>query len=261
MEHLLPQHFLTRPINVEVVGCGGTGSQIMSGLARLHFTMRELGHPFGLKVRVWDDDIVESHNVGRQLFLRPDVGRYKGDVMVHRLNLAYGLDWSARSMRFDGRAHGDNGLIVGCVDTKSSRKAILQSVQECSECYWLDMGNRSKDGQVLLGMGGRRAAAHPVRLPLPTELLPELIEGDEDLETPTCSVQASVARQGLFLNQQVATWGLEILFRLFTRGRLDWHGVFINTESASVTKIKVDTATWERFGFQPLVTDELKKAA
>lgn len=258
MEHLLPEVMLDRPINVHVIGCGGTGSQIVSGLARLHVTMRELGHPHGLQVTVWDDDSIEEHNVGRQLFFRPDVGMNKAEVMVYRLNMAYGLNWQAMGCRFAGKTSSSNEVIIGCVDTKSSRKTILSAVERSYLCYWLDLGNRSGDGQAVLGLGGSGAYRHPLRLPLPTELLPELIEGVEDTETPTCSVRASIARQGLFLNQQVATWGLEILFRLLTRGRLAWHGVFINADNASVTRLRVDPATWARFGYH---VEKMKQAA
>lgn len=249
MEHALPEAFLSKQINIHVVGCGGTGSQVVAGLARLHITMLELGHPHGLNVTVWDDDTIEEHNVGRQLFFRPDVGMNKAEVMVYRLNVAFGLAWQAIPCRFDGTRHHQIDLIIGCVDTKASRNSIQQAVQDTLNCYWLDFGNRSGDGQVILGLGGRAADKHPMRLPLPTELLPELVDGEEDVETPTCSVRASIARQGLFLNQQVATWGLDILFRLFTKGRLSWHGVFINTDNAAVTRITVDPATWKRFGY------------
>lgn len=49
----------------------------------------------GLQVTVWDDDTIEEHNAGRQLFFRPDVGMNKAEVMVYRLNMAYGLNWQA----------------------------------------------------------------------------------------------------------------------------------------------------------------------
>ena len=157
MEHLLPEVMLDRPINVHVIGCGGTGSQVVSGLARLHVTMRELGHPHGLQVTVWDDDSIEEHNVGRQLFFRPDVGMNKAEVMVYRLNMAYGLNWQANGCRFEGNSSSSSGIIIGCVDTKSSRKTILSAVERSNLCYWLDLGNRSGDGQAVLGLGGSGA--------------------------------------------------------------------------------------------------------
>lgn len=258
MDHYLPEQFLNHAIDVHVIGCGGTGSQIAAGLARLHVTMLALGHPAGLNVTVWDDDTIEPHNVGRQLFFQPDVGMNKADVMVYRLNTAFGLAWRSVAGRFDSREAVHADLIVGCVDSKSSRIEIERAIKKTDLCYWLDMGNRSGDGQALIGLGGYAANKVPMRLPLPTELLPELTSGDEDTQTPTCSVRESIARQGLFLNQQVATWGLELLFRLLTKGKLAWHGVFINTENAQVTRLKVDPAAWMRFGYQ---IESLDKAA
>lgn len=248
MNHIIDSRLLNKTIAVHVIGCGGTGTQVLSGLARLHVTLLELGHPGGLDVTVWDDDRVEAHNVGRQLFFPCDVGRFKSDVMVNRLNLAYGLQWKSRARRFDGAGYLSADLVIGCVDTKASRQLILSFVSQSRSCYWLDFGNSSGDGQVLLG---NRSRNQDSALPLPTDLFPELVDGPEDTETPTCSVRASVARQGLFLNQMVATWGLELLFRLFTTGKLDWHGVFINTSTGSATKLKVDPAAWSRLGYAP----------
>lgn len=246
MSHALNSELLQRSIQVHVVGCGGTGTQVLSGLARLHTTMLELGHPAGLAVTAWDDDRVEAHNVGRQLFFPCDVGRYKSDVMINRLNLGYGLQWVSHTGRFDCGHHRAD-LIIGCVDTKASRRCIRDFVSARNSSYWLDFGNSSGDGQVLLGYRDRNAEC---ALPLPSDLFPELTEGPEDTAVPTCSVRASISRQGLFLNQMVATWGLELLFKLFTKGKLDWHGVFINTESGSATKLKVDPVAWSRLGYR-----------
>ena len=47
-----PQH----PVTVNIIGAGGTGSQVLTGMARLDVTLRALGHP-GLFVTVYDPDI------------------------------------------------------------------------------------------------------------------------------------------------------------------------------------------------------------
>ena len=253
MTHYLDTALLDRNngIKISVIGCGGTGTQVLSGLARLHTTMIELGHPSGLSVTVMDDDRVESHNIGRQLFFPADIGRYKADVMVNRLNMAYGLNWKASAERLsDTKYMRLPDVFIGCVDSKASRRHIAAALNNgCNyphNCYWLDFGNASGDGQVLLGHCSKTPER---RLPLPSELFPELIEGEEDTETPTCSVRASIAKQGLFLNQLVATWGLELLFRLFTKGALDWHGAFINAEQGNVSKLRVDPDAWKRLGY------------
>lgn len=249
MEHLLPEYFLKQPLCVHVVGCGGTGCQILSGLARLHHAMLEIEHPYGLSVTAWDDDVVESHNIGRQLFFPSDVGMRKVDVLIHRLNVGFGVSWTARAERFDGHVHGAD-LIIGCVDSKASRRVIRDYIRRSALCYWLDLGNTSKSGQALIGLGGRDAAQERHPLPLPSELLPELIDGEEDTETPTCSVRASIMRQGLFLNQMIATWGLDLCFQLLIKGRLTWQGTFINLERGMATSIRVDPQVWAQFGYR-----------
>lgn len=56
-----PRH----PVTVNVIGAGGTGSQVVTSLARMDTALRKLGHP-GLFVRVYDPDTVGESNIGRQ---------------------------------------------------------------------------------------------------------------------------------------------------------------------------------------------------
>lgn len=55
------------PVTVNLIGGGGTGSQILTSLARLDVTLRSLDHP-GLHVTLYDPDTVSQSNIGRQLF-------------------------------------------------------------------------------------------------------------------------------------------------------------------------------------------------
>ena len=58
MKHITPIQFYTNPVHVDLIGCGGTGSLVLSGLVRLHLAMKSLGHPYGLEVTAWDPDRV-----------------------------------------------------------------------------------------------------------------------------------------------------------------------------------------------------------
>lgn len=60
---LSPHH----PVSVIVIGAGGTGSQVITSLARMDRALQALGHP-GLYVTVYDPDAVSESNIGRQLF-------------------------------------------------------------------------------------------------------------------------------------------------------------------------------------------------
>ena len=74
MMHTIHPSLLRGQVSVALVGCGGVGSQVLTGLARLHKALVSLGHPGGLHVTAFDPDTVSESNVGRQLFSPADVG-------------------------------------------------------------------------------------------------------------------------------------------------------------------------------------------
>src|SRR5690606_13656720 len=57
----------TNPITVNVIGAGGTGSKVLTALMEINESLIALGHA-GLQVRLWDDDIITTANLGRQRF-------------------------------------------------------------------------------------------------------------------------------------------------------------------------------------------------
>ena len=93
--HTLDPEFLRRSVRVLVIGCGGSESAIASGLPYLHRAMLVAGHPGGLHVTIMDGDIISPTNRVRQPFCATEVGLAKAVVMVSRLNLFWGLNWTA----------------------------------------------------------------------------------------------------------------------------------------------------------------------
>ena len=73
------------PVTVFVIGAGGTGSQVATGLARISVALQALGHP-GLHVTVFDPDTVTEANIGRQLFSGSELGLNKAAALVTRIN-------------------------------------------------------------------------------------------------------------------------------------------------------------------------------
>lgn len=73
------------PVTVFVIGAGGTGSQVATGLARMSVALQALGHP-GLHVKVFDPDTVTEANIGRQLFSASELGLNKAAALVTRIN-------------------------------------------------------------------------------------------------------------------------------------------------------------------------------
>lgn len=96
-----PQH----PVTVNLIGAGGTGSQVLTCLARLDTALRGLGHP-GLFITVYDSDIVTEANIGRQLFSPSDIGLNKAQCLVTRMNNFFGNDWKAGTGHLSGSSEG-----------------------------------------------------------------------------------------------------------------------------------------------------------
>ncbi len=256
MKHPLPKGFLTHAVLVDLVGCGGNGSQMLTALARTHVSLRSLGHPGGLNVRVWDADVVTEANIGRQMFSTADLGRPKANVLVNRVNLFFGTDFRALCKRFDHTERTPD-ILIGCVDSVKSRREIAsvmkgrQAYHGAESAYWLDLGNDAKFGQVVLGQfaHAKSKAVRASRLPNVLDLFK--LDARKDDDTPSCSLAGALQRQDLFINQHVATWASTLLWNFFRQGGLDVHGCFINLADGHVRPLPIDEATWKRMGFDP----------
>ena len=220
----------TRRVNVSLIGVGGTGSLVLSGLVRLNHAIRQLGHP-GIKVNVYDPDLVSEANIGRQLFTPDEIGRNKAQCLVDRYNLGFALDWNAFSSKYGGW-NSLNQILISCVDSKAARREIASSLSGSSEIYWIDSGNDGNFGQVLIGNGSRE-------LPLPCKVQAELIKGKEIRTAPSCSLAEALTYQDLFINQWMATGILQLLWQMFRRGELTCRGYYINLESGRMNPLPV----------------------
>lgn len=261
----LPGRLLGKPVKIAVIGAGGSGSQIMTGLAQLHMTMLALGHPHGLDVVVYDDDLVSTSNIGRQMFLPPDVGRAKADVMVNRINMTMGMNWTAQVERLTGGTYLTADLIIGCVDSRAARAAILECAQRSRVALWMDLGNKQHDGQVILGeIPMQFDRADRVRIPTIADLFPETCDPsqDSDDDGPSCSLAEALEKQSLFVNRGVVLYALNMLFELFRYGEISYHGVFVNLKTARSSPLPIDPVAWEkRFGYTTGKQAETPKVA
>jgi PRTRC genetic system ThiF family protein len=236
-----PAHFLDRRVDVTLVGCGGNGSQMLTGLARLNHALLGLGHP-GLRVVAFDSDTVSEANIGRQMFSPADVGQFKSIVLVHRLNAFFGLDWIARPVKAGPSelVNVGGGITIVCVDSAAARAKLAPSLRRTT-AYVMDLGNRASDGQVVFGTATPEPPAPS--LPFPYDLLPELIDTSmpED-DTPSCGLAEALERQELFINQALVTPALAILWEFFRHGCLTWHGAFVNLKTGHVRPLPVRIA-------------------
>ena len=247
--HIHPE-LLRHRVSVLVVGCGGTGSAVVSALPYLHHALLAYGHPAGLKVTVMDGDAISASNCIRQPFARGEIGLSKAIVLVNRLNVFWGLDWEAVPEHVTGdRPIGNAEILIGCVDTRAARAVIeRQTTGNSSVVYALDVGNGQSSGQFILGEPlnavNRRSR---IRLRTATELFPELTDAalDDDGQ-PSCSAVESLERQHVYINQALAYHALALLSRLFRFGTIGYHGGFLNFESGQCVPLRPDPQVWRR---------------
>lgn len=250
----IPVHLLERRIMIQMIGAGGSGSELLDGLVRMDTALRAVGHP-GLHITLWDGDTVSATNIVRQRFLPGDEGQNKAAVLIHRLNLFMGTDWQAVPRRFDpARERIDFDLLITCVDKAAVRAAIgkkYNALYSSQDRMWLDLGNDASDGQVILGHIGRVREDTPLRLPNVFDLYPELETNSKalDNEGDSCSAEEALRRQEFPINRQVAVSAYTLLWNLLRHGKLDHHGVFVDVRTGRSTPLMIDSATWEFMGY------------
>ncbi len=101
--------------SIDVIGAGATGSRIVLGLAKLGLT----------RLRVWDFDKVEGHNIANQIFGNDDIGKLKTDAIGELVKRQTGTQLDLRPVAYEGQEPlGD--VVFLLTDTMKSRKAIWE---------------------------------------------------------------------------------------------------------------------------------------
>lgn len=112
---LLPLDKLGVPITV--IGAGAVGSFTTLTLAKMGFT----------DLTVYDDDIVDSHNLSNQMYRLEDLGRLKVDALADLVRSFEGIEIRTVPTRFaSGRL---SGVVIGAVDSMASRQVIWEAMR------------------------------------------------------------------------------------------------------------------------------------
>lgn len=248
----------TNPVTVNLIGAGGTGSQMLTALARVNHSLLALGHT-GLQVNLFDDDVVTTANQGRQLFADCEVGLCKSVALINRTNRFFGTNWKAVTKPFTSKGintlpeRGRANIYITCVDTAAARFDIAESlenmvnssrIQRDKPMYWLDLGNSKNTGQAILAtispiQQPNSELYEPVAdLPFVTQEFKEVLEAQDDTNEPSCSLADALEKQDLFINSTLANMAASLLWNLFREGMTDTRGFFLNLKNFGSTPIK-----------------------
>lgn len=204
--------------HIVVVGCGGTGSNLVPHLSQLAYSLK--GET--ITIDLVDEDLVEKDNVGRQFFASPDVGQNKARVLHLRYQKAWGvkLGYCPHYIREEAflerlltppEEHSGAPampILVGCVDNHFSRRIMNNVFQKAENLIYLDAGNSEFAGQAVVAMRYKGKTL----LKSPVEYFPDILTEKDEISTGgTCGRKAVKVPQSLIANLWAATLLLSYL--------------------------------------------------
>jgi PRTRC genetic system ThiF family protein len=224
----------THNINVTLIGVGGTGSFILPELVALSESLKQLDKR-PLNIKVFDPDIVEQHNIGRQKFFPPDIGKYKAEVLTTRVNRAYGSNVQFFNKEFLLQDLNDDNIIITCVDNVKLRRKLAKHLPTKPKgnsykqtYYWIDAGNSRDYGQIVLASYSRKKKE---QLPSIIDLYPEM---EDKPEEPSCSMRASLNEQSFMINKLTGIYVMEMLSALLIDMNIGYSQVYFNLTPPNV---------------------------
>ena len=238
----------TNPIQINLIGAGGTGSKVLTSLMEMNHSLIALGHA-GLNVCLWDDDTITEANLGRQRFADSETGLYKSVALINRANRWSGTNWKAETIKFEKDSlerlpeNAGASIFISCVDSVKARFEIADILKQLNNSrayanrprYWMDFGNSQHTGQVILSSIGDIKQPNSEKyetvanLPFVTEEFPELLKQSEITDdTPSCSLAEALEKQDLYINSALAQMGSSLLWGLFRNGLTQYRGFFLN---------------------------------
>ncbi len=248
-----------KQVEFYLIGCGGTGSWLAPSLCRLARTLEQQGK--NTTLIFIDPDIVEHKNVLRQNFCDAEIGLNKAQTLALRYSLSWGVRIEALTALFAPEITARDyyqrqhklKIIIGCVDNAIARQSIAHALSQyqswhtrnvATELWWLDCGNHSNSGQVLIGSHlsteidvYKFHELGCIKLPAPCLQHPELLKPkpeESSKATNSCAELALLNTQSLCINQRMAAEAASYLVRLLT-GKLNRLATYLDLDSGFTT--------------------------
>lgn len=240
-----PRHKLT----VSVFGVGGTGSFLISKLARLNVALQTIHHYPGIHVTAYDDDIIEEHNYVRSTFSPADASLFKSSTLMSRINRYYGLKWKGYDRRFLKNTDKSTNIVFLCVDSLKSRKEIMRDMPRTGydwtkHLYTFDIGNELNYGQIIItdteNTNLNNSSNKSLRIPHYSWLLFKM---KDETNKPNCSMKESLSAQSLYINEFMALVTAETFKDFILSPKIDYNSIFINLESMIIKKGMINGST------------------
>lgn len=130
--------------NAVVIGCGALGSAVALQLAKL-----------GIPLELWDDDVVEAHNIPNQLLFGPeDIGKGKAVALADAITRLTGSNIRPIPNKWEParvyRSMSEKPYVFACVDTMRARNDILRSLSHTHGSVLVDGRIGARDWSTFL---------------------------------------------------------------------------------------------------------------
>ena len=246
-------------INFYLVGAGGTGAHLAEDLCRIILQIQQAGKE--VNFTIIDGDIVEPKNTIRQNYQLAEVGLPKAETLAFRCSAKYGIkttaicDWFEEEIIYANCSWNNLTVVIGCVDNATARSKMHSALKQSSakdpaSLFWLDCGNSSHSGQVLVGTHSNfdiiQACDNPdnpkfwLHLPGPTLIHPELlIPQPEELGENNLSCAEIQTRnyQSLFINRMISAIAAQYTLELTLSGGLKKFGSYFDLKTMSTRSL------------------------
>ena len=175
--------------------------------------------------------------------------------MINRINLFYGLRWEGVPLDFDVNSDRPSEFTITATDSAAFRHAFANIGAGMGSHLWLDFGNGSRHGQAVLGHYRPLRRTYFLRSDTGCLYLPNVIDLFSDMvddpnDGPSCSVAEAIRAQPFGINAAlVSNAFVSIVWPLFRKGKIDTHGVLMDTHKVSMTPLSIDPATWALLGY------------
>ena len=223
------------PIELMIVGVGGTGGYLVRDLCRFLYSLeKRIQTPLDIQLTLFDGDIVEDKNILRQNFMPQDVGSNKAEVMATRHTRAFGSNVSYIPEMFSAHnapVTNRRRIIIGCVDNNTARREFAKFVSRAwdeyaglkKDIYWIDAGNEKKTGQVIVGSRELQDV---------TDLYPEILgKSNDTTEQVSCAERMLQDEQNMFVNLTAANLILNYVKNIILDIPMVTHGTVFNIDN------------------------------
>lgn len=114
---LNPEEFNNCNLRIDVIGVGATGSFLVLQLAKLGM----------MNIHVWDNDVVEAHNLPNQLYGIEDIGKPKVECLKEIVKRLSGIEIYTHNELVTKNTKELGNVIFILTDSMSSRREIYEN--------------------------------------------------------------------------------------------------------------------------------------